>query len=147
VLSKISDNILTKGIEIIELIKDEAFVLADKNMVEAGTRNVISNAKKFTNKDGNINVALQCVKTGASKYCRLSVEDNGIGMSTKKRSELFSSAYQATKRGTEGTLGIGLGFSNSKEFIEKNVGSITVERELGRGSKVTSRLPLVELII
>lgn len=71
VLSKISDNILTKGIEIIELIKDEAFVLADKNMVEAGIRNVISNAKKFTNKGGNINVALQCVKTGSRKYCHL----------------------------------------------------------------------------
>jgi len=71
VLSKISDNILTKGIEIIDLIKDEAFVLADKNMVEAGIRNVISNAKKFTNKGGNINVALQCVKTGAGKYCHL----------------------------------------------------------------------------
>jgi len=86
-------------------------------------------------------------KTGAGKCCHLSLEDNGIGMSTKKRSELFNSAYQATKRDTEGTLGIGLGFSNSKEFIEKNVGSITVERELGRGSKVTSRLPLAQLII
>jgi len=31
-------------------------------MVEAGIRNVISNAKKFTNKGGKINVALQCVK-------------------------------------------------------------------------------------
>jgi len=40
-------------------------------MVEAGIRNVISNAKKFTNKGGNINVALQCVKTGAGKYCHL----------------------------------------------------------------------------
>ena len=144
VISKYGEEILHKGIEIIENIDGEAFVVADKNMIEAAVRNLLSNAKKFTKKGGSITITSEIFNRADEKFHKLSVSDTGKGMTDLTLDNLFSGTYQKATQDTEGNLGMGLGLSIVKDFIEKNAGEIKVKSRIGEGSTFSLYLPAVE---
>ncbi|HPI19604.1 MAG TPA: ATP-binding protein, partial [Candidatus Kapabacteria bacterium] len=105
-----------------------AFVDAD--MFSTVIRNLISNAIKFTYPNGKIVVYSEDL----INFVKISVKDNGTGMSEEEVSRLFRIDSHQSKRGTNEERGTGLGLILCKEFIEKNNGKITVESELEKGS-------------
>jgi len=126
-----------KGISLNTLISEEIKIHSDENMVKLILRNLISNAIKFTNPGGKIDV--QVVKK--STLVELSVSDNGVGMEKDKLLKLFKIDSETQSVGTSNEKGSGLGLVLCKEFVEKLGGKIWVESEFGKGSDFKFSLP------
>jgi signal transduction histidine kinase len=106
-------------------------------MLKTVLRNLISNAIKFTNSNGEINVsAIQ-----NDKFIEIAVSDNGISMNEEAQNKLFRLETNETRTGTENGEGYGLGLILCKEFVEKHNGEIWVESKLGQGSVFKTKLP------
>lgn len=117
---------------------DEIKVYADLSMLKTVLRNLISNAIKFTNPEGNINISV----ISAQKQTEISISDNGVGMNDETRKNLFDISTNKTTKGTANEKGSGLGLVLCKEFVEKHGGKIWVISELGKGSEFKFTLPL-----
>ncbi len=131
VISLFNMNFKEKNILLEREISEELFVYADQFMVETTLRNLISNSIKFSFKDGTIKVSAK-KKNGIVKVI---VADNGVGMSKETKQSLFDISKANSTRGTNNEEGTGLGLILCKEFVIKNNGDISVESELGTGSK------------
>ena len=110
---------------------------ADHNMVDTVVRNLLSNALKFTDAGGIVEVSGQ----QNEGFVEITVSDTGIGMSQKEMDKLFRIDMKYTNVGTAGEKGTGLGLILCKELIEKNGGQIRVESEIGKGTRFTFTLP------
>jgi len=115
-------------------------VYADPNMIDAVIRNLVNNAIKFTPTGGAITI-LYGVDTDANT-ARISVMDNGVGMSEEVASKLFNIAENTSTQGTAGEAGTGLGLLLCKELVERNHGHLEVESTPGTGSTFSFTLPL-----
>jgi two-component system, sensor histidine kinase and response regulator len=126
----------SKNISIVNEIDDDLEVFADKNHVRLVFRNLIANAIKFSLFGGTIVVT----QRELDDKVEISVSDTGVGMSSKDVARLFKTETHFSNPGTQKEKGIGIGLLLTKEFIEKNGGSIRVTSELGKGSTFTFTL-------
>lgn len=127
----------TKGIQLICEVKENKNVYGDFDMINTVIRNLISNAVKFTHKGGQIRIFTE-MEDGFLKLC---VCDDGIGMDKKTIDKLFKLGEQHTSRGTSKESGSGLGLILCKEFVEKNLGEIWAESEVGNGTTFCFTIP------
>jgi len=125
---KVSASI--KKINIKNNINNDTIFYGDKNMVKTILRNLISNAIKFTNQNGQIIVGCNDKNDILEVY----VKDNGIGISSENLEKLFKYDHSITTYGTNYEKGIGIGLILCKDLIIKNFGNIYVESKLGKGS-------------
>ena len=124
-----------KAIIIINQMPEDIYVNADKNMLLTILRNLISNAIKFTQKDGKVLINARFnVDENGQNYVEISVKDTGVGMANEKKVQLFKISENISTKGTEGETGTGLGLILCKEFVEKHGGKIWVESEVWKGS-------------
>lgn len=126
-----------KGIDLICNIPEDLQVYADPNILKTILRNLISNGLKFTNRNGKVEVETEMGETEV----RISVKDNGMGISRQNIEFLFDMGAGNTTPGTENEKGTGLGLHLCKEFVEMNGGKIWVESEEGKGSVFAFSLP------
>jgi signal transduction histidine kinase len=132
-------NASSKKITINLLIRNNLSVYSDADMLKTVLRNLISNAIKFTNTGGVIEINAE----ENQKNIIVSVSDNGIGMSAEKMKKLFDiSQIQTTSSGTANETGTGFGLLLCKEFVEKHGGKIWVESKCGKGSDFKFTLPV-----
>ena len=103
-------------------------------------RNLISNAIKFTEEGGKVEIK----QKSDGEFAYISIEDNGIGISKENVKRLFKIDDHFQIEGTAEEKGTGLGLILSKEFIDKNDGHIKVESYEGKGSIFTVCLPLAQ---
>ncbi|GGK38611.1 MULTISPECIES: ATP-binding protein [Flavobacteriaceae] len=136
-LNSISNQAERKNIDISVNIDKNINVNADFTMLKAILRNLISNAIKFTNEDGEISIkAVQ--KDNLTKVC---VKDNGIGISTEAAKKMFLVNTNLSKKGTTGEKGTGLGLVLCKDFVKLHKGKIWVESILNEGSSFYFTIP------
>ena len=142
IVADITDNLkqfaVKKDISFENTIIEEIEVQADKNMLKSVLRNLITNAIKFTPKNGNI-VLSSAIH---DHHVEISVKDNGIGMDELTREQLFRLDVNHSTLGTNDEKGTGLGLLLSKEFVQQHNGNIYVESEPGIGSTFKVVLPL-----
>ena len=117
---------------------DEIELSTDKNILGTVLRNLISNAIKFTNPGGHI----ELVTTTDEHRVEISINDNGVGMTEDTIRKIFDLTTTVTLPGTANENGSGLGLVLCKEFVEKLGGHLWVESELGKGSNFKFTLPL-----
>ena len=127
-----------KNIVIVNNVKMDCFVLADNNMLGSIVQNFITNAIKFTNKNGTISVN----STLENESVIVTIEDNGIGMSKERVEEIFRLDSTKSSTGTAGERGTGLGVILCKEMIEKQGGNLTISSEPNVGTKVIFSIPI-----
>jgi CheY-like chemotaxis protein/signal transduction histidine kinase/CHASE3 domain sensor protein len=111
----------------------------DSQRLEQILRNLLSNAFKFTGKDGRVTLEID---VSPERGADLSVTDTGIGIPENKQDVIFQAFQQAdgsTKRKYGGT---GLGLSISRELAHALGGEIYLQSEEGKGSTFTLHLPL-----
>ena len=102
--------------------------------------NLISNAIKFTPKEGKIKVELKDEKN----QIEISVSDTGIGIAKEDLPNVFGRFQQFSRpQGGAGYKGTGLGLAIVKELIEIHKGEIKVESELNKGTKFIFTLPKI----
>jgi signal transduction histidine kinase/ligand-binding sensor domain-containing protein len=133
----LNDMASRKGIELESILSNDLTVTADRNMIKTILRNLISNAIKYTYKNGKVEVKAIFKDSQAV----ISVSDNGIGMTKETMAKLFRIDGDLLTPGTENEKGTGLGLLLCKEFVEKHSGKIWVESELGKGSIFSFSLP------
>ncbi len=127
-----------KGIELNTKISKDVFVKADKDMLNTILRNLISNAFKFTKKDGLITISAKVVNDKVN----ISIKDTGIGMNENLINNLFRLDNRTIREGTDDEPSTGLGLLLCKEFLGKHNGKIWVISEEGKGSEFKFSLPL-----
>jgi signal transduction histidine kinase len=130
-LALINKLIEQKGIEFVVEIPSELFVYADEEMLNSILRNLLTNAVKFTSKNGKVIVN---AKGADNNFVEIAVTDNGIGMADDLCRKLFRIEEKVGRKGTEGEESTGMGLLVCKEFVEKNGGKIWVESKEGTGS-------------
>ncbi|OQX99689.1 MAG: hypothetical protein B6I20_09720 [Bacteroidetes bacterium 4572_117] len=130
----------SKSINIINKIHENTHIDADKDMLSTIMRNLISNAIKFTPKEGTVEIGVE-TRRGVSLH-EIYVKDSGVGISKKILPKLFDIGEHTSTKGTESEKGTGLGLILCKEFIEKHGGKIWVESDIGKGSKFIFTLPV-----
>ena len=112
-------------------------VVSDEQRLSQVVVNLLSNAVKFTPERGTISLDIKCVETIENKIkLRFIVSDTGIGISPEQQSKLFSSFEQADGSISRRFGGTGLGLVISKRIIELMGGQISIESEIGLGTKV-----------
>ena len=121
-----------KSIQFINKVSDNSVVTADIPMLNTVLRNLISNAVKFTPREGKIEIGAS-FNTG-DNCMEIYIKDSGIGMNDDTIIKLFKMDKKATRPGTEGEPSTGLGLLLCKEFVERHGGKIRVESEEGKGS-------------
>ena len=98
--------------------------------------NLLDNARKYTDANGNIRVSL----TLQESHAQLTIEDNGVGISEENLPNIWNRFWQAdTSRGIDS--GVGLGLAMVKEMVELQGGKISVESRVGKGTKLTVQIP------
>ena len=111
---------------------------SDENILGTILRNLISNAIKFTEQGGHIEV----VATTKEHEVEISISDDGVGMNQETIRKIFDLSTNVTSRGTANENGSGLGLVLCKEFVKKLDGHLQVESEEGKGSNFKIILPL-----
>ncbi len=118
-------------------IDNDKIAYADINMISTVLRNLVSNALKFTHKNGYINIFTKDL----GEYIQICVKDNGIGIPEEIQGKLFRIDQNVSSVGTNDEEGTGLGLILCKEFVEKHGGKINVKSKLGEGCEFFFSLP------
>ena len=126
-----------KSIKISVEDPQNAIVFCDKEMISTVLRNLISNAIKFTERNGFIIVSV----TREESFSRISVGDNGIGMRKEVVEKLFRIEESFSTTGTAGEEGTGMGLLLCKDFIDRHKGQIWAESEPEKGTRIIFELP------
>ncbi|MGE5406557.1 MAG: ATP-binding protein, partial [Methanosarcina sp.] len=127
----------TKNISLNYTENEKIAVFADKDMLKAILRNLISNALKFTFPGGS--VTIKAFKNHGT--ITVSVSDTGSGISPDRIKNLFDITNIFSTTGTGGEKGSGLGLLLCREFVEKHGGKIWVKSEPNKGSEFMFTLP------
>lgn len=136
-IESVQSHIKSKGLRLTSDVDQEMMVYADKEMLDTVLRNLLMNAIKFSNKGGEVRIdAVQ-----GKDHVRISVHDQGVGMSSEKMEILFDITQKTSTLGTKQEKGTGIGLALCKEFIEAHHGEIHVESEEGKGSVFSIVLP------
>jgi signal transduction histidine kinase len=120
-----------KSIIITDHTPPELLINGDMNHFDFIIRNLISNAVKFSNFAGVVEISA-VLKT--NREAVFSVTDHGKGIS-KKQQELFFRSNLDVSFGTVGEKGTGIGLLLTKEYINANHGKIWIESEEGKGAR------------
>ena len=99
--------------------------------------NLISNAIKFTDESGLIEISLNLI----GNFIEISIKDTGVGISLEHQKFIFDKFYQVGQVMYSEKEGTGLGLSISKYIVESHGGIIFLESEPGKGSTFTVSLP------
>ena len=138
------NDMLKKNITIertIDIIHDDLFL--DGIKLHEVFLNVLSNSIKYTPVGGHIKMELKELPAGNPKfaYYRSIIEDNGIGMSKDFLPHIFDS-FSRERNSTESkVIGTGLGMGIVKKYVDLMQGTIEVESELDKGTKITITIP------
>ena len=115
----------------------------DKDKMEKIITNLLSNSLKFTGEGGNVSISINDLMYEGEEIRRmieLSIQDDGIGISTVDLKNIFNRFSKAEQEHTDEGTGIGLALV--KELIDLHYGTISVESELKKGTKFTIRIPV-----
>jgi len=115
---------------------DRVIVKSSRLRVEQMLVNLVANAGDAMPRGGNLDIRVGC--TGAA-HAMIEVEDSGPGMAPEILTRIFEPFF-TTKAPGKGT---GLGLSSLRAMVEEGGGRISVESELGRGSRFRILLPLL----
>lgn len=137
-IKPLKGSIEHKRIKVTIQVTESLHINADREMLKAVIRNLVTNAIKFSFPGETIQIKTR----GEKSACCIDVTDHGIGMQPEVRESLFDENKKSTTPGTSGESGSGLGLILCKEFTEKNGGTITVNSSPGTGSTFTICFPL-----
>lgn len=139
VADRFSFQMQEKGIKPTLFIASEVgSAWADRDQIDQVLDNLMSNAMKYTPEGGTITIEARLTDDGV---LAISVQDNGIGIPKKDLDRIFERFYRVDKARSRNMGGTGLGLSIAREIVKAHGGMISLQSELGKGTKVTFTLP------
>ena len=122
----------------VKLDPDFDEIVLDRNRFKQVLYNLFSNAVKFTDEGGLVEVATAKID---ESHFRLIVADTGIGIKAENLKRLFRE-FEQIDPGRRRGQGTGLGLALTRRIVQLQSGTIDVESEFGKGTKFTIVLPL-----
>jgi signal transduction histidine kinase len=110
-------------------------------MIVSAFGNILTNAIKFTPEGGTVTVRIQ----NGGRTTKLIIADEGIGISKKLLPKILSSQHRFSTERTNNEKGTGLGLILTKNFIEQNGGTLSVDSVPKKGTTVTVELPKLQI--
>ena len=117
--------------------KEPVEVMVDKEKMRQVLENFLSNAVKYSPDGGLIRVAGELLE----ENYQVSIEDQGIGMTSEQVEKIFDKFYRADASNTA-IPGTGLGMSIAQYLVEAHGGKVWVESELGKGTIARFTIPI-----
>ncbi|HEX7079297.1 MAG TPA: HD domain-containing phosphohydrolase [Candidatus Eisenbacteria bacterium] len=121
----------------LDLPADAPCLEADADLLKQVLVNLIHNAVKFSRLDGEIRVEA----SADGDRIRFAVEDHGPGIPADQRERIFDRFYRVEREGAERVAGTGLGLAIVRSVVDLHGGSVSVESEVGLGSRFVVELP------
>ena len=112
-------------------------VWIDKEKIKTILKNILTNAFKYTQKEGSITVSF----SNHEKYWEIQVQDSGMGIPKKEQKKLFKDVYRASNAVSSKTTGNGLGLMLIKKLIKMHKGTIDIKSSQHKGTTVTFTIP------
>lgn len=118
-------------------VEDRIKVVAEVEQLKRVINNIISNSVKYMDKEeGRINIRIHDI----GEYVRVTIEDNGCGISETDLPFIFERFYRADASRNSGKGGSGLGLAISKKIIEDHAGTIVADSKPGIGTAISFTL-------
>lgn len=133
--------LLDKAITFENLVSKNIFIFADLDSLKIILRNLLDNAIKFSNEKGEI---VFFTHDNNPDFCNLIIQDNGIGMSQETINELLTDSELLAKKANSEIIGTGLGLQLCKQMIKKNGGTLAIESEINKGTKMVLTFPKIK---
>lgn len=144
ILLKLEFTFKEKNQEMILHIEEELpDIVIDKDGIEQVILNIISNAIKYTENQGKIEIFLGNI----DDFITIKVKDNGIGIPVEDQGRIFERFYRVEKGRSRESGGTGLGLAIAKEIIEAHKGEISINSGIGEGTTVRIKIPLEKGVI
>ncbi|MBB3054558.1 sensor histidine kinase [Mucilaginibacter gotjawali] len=138
--SHLSEQAAQKDIKLILNVPEDIIAWADPDSIRIVTRNLITNAIKFSRKQSIIAVSVK----KDHQFITISVKDNGIGMSTEECNKLFKAKVDS-HIGTNNESGTGMGLLFCKDLVEKCKGTIWVDSVRDVGTEFCFTIPMANV--
>ncbi|HYW97054.1 MAG TPA: two-component regulator propeller domain-containing protein [Bacteroidales bacterium] len=114
----------------------------DADILEKILVNLLSNAFRYTNPGGSVNVILSTVKEEYGPgYVEFTIHDTGVGIPKDQITSIFNRFYQVSQPALSDTGGTGIGLAFVNELVRVHKGEIRVDSTPGRGSTFSLRIP------
>ncbi len=122
--------------------KNRVFVKGDLTRLTQAVSNLLNNAAKYTNPGGNISLTGEIIGGEAV----ISIEDTGIGISSKSLPRIFEMFKQAERSQGQSDQGLGIGLTLANRLIKMHGGTLDAQSEgVNKGSIFTVRLPVTSM--
>lgn len=125
------------GIKLILNANDVA-IKANSNYINELLYNLIDNGIKYNKIGGSVNIKI-CKEDG---YANILVQDTGLGIPLEDRDRIFERFYRVDKSRSKETGGTGLGLSIVKHIVEIYDGTINIQSEKDKGTKIIIKIPV-----
>ena len=139
-VSQLFDHAKMAGIELtLELTAEDPIVMASNGGLLTVVNNLVTNAIHYTPANGRV-----WIQTKREHHeAVIEIADTGIGIGKSHHDRVFERFYRVDKARSRDVGGTGLGLSIVKHTIQAFDGKISLESEIGKGSKFEIRLPLL----
>jgi signal transduction histidine kinase len=139
VLASYRYQISNSGFEVQTNIQPELPpVLIDRDAMAQAVSNLLDNAIKYSGEVKRLSISVGTVRS----YLSIEIADHGIGISRAEQAKIFEKFYRVGDGLVHDVKGSGLGLSLVKHIVEAHQGTISVESDVGKGSRFTILLPL-----
>jgi two-component system phosphate regulon sensor histidine kinase PhoR len=136
-----------KDIEVELKISEGIYIEADEDRLRQIFINLISNGINYTPEGGRVKIKVEpLLHSDGDEYetVRITIADTGIGIPKKDLPRIFERFYRVDKARSRSSGGTGLGLSIVKHLVELHKGSISVQSELGMGTRFYIDLPVIQ---
>ncbi len=120
---------------------ENQMVCTDAKYLSIAITSLVHNAVKFNKENGSVTIILTAEKENSRRFIRISITDEGVGMTEEEQMHLFEEFYQAENPLTRRHGGLGIGLFLTKRAMDVLNGYIHVTSEKERGSTFTLRIP------
>ena len=121
-----------KGVELLGANLIKCYIQGDEQKIKQLILILVDNAIKYTPAEGKVLVTIERVEDDSVTF---SVQDSGIGIAPEDQEKIFERFYRVDKARSREMGGNGLGLSIATEILRLHEGKISVESELGVGTK------------
>lgn len=134
VLIQIEPKIQQKNLTLTVRCEESLHAVFDLKWTEEAIFNILDNAVKYSNEQGNIDIEVEELDL----YTILHIRDYGIGISENEHGQIFQRFYRSPE--VSAWPGVGIGLALTREIISKEQGFITVKSEPEKGAQFSTYL-------
>ncbi len=140
VVHLVENKVATKGIDLQMVLDEELIIEADEEKFKQIMINLLENAIRYSNPGKAVHI----ITTLEEPYADIQVIDYGIGIPPEDVPKITERFYRVNKARSRADGGSGLGLSIVDQLVKQHKGLLTIKSELGKGTTVSVKLPLME---